>query len=286
MKLIVRADDFGYTKTHNDGTIEAIENGIVTTVDIMLDTPGTLDALERIRSYPWISIGWHAHFWGNPVLDPCELPSMVDGNGKFKFRNDQSLKATCAYDEVLKESRAQMDLCLRILGKVPDTAWIQQNGTDFEKARKQICDEYGINCNIAAKPDFNGVIVPAYEAYQGLDIFMPNQPATVYKICYSEKYEDRRKYDPVKYYIDDEGDILNKKIALTAWHPGYLDPYVLDESRMGECRVLDVKALCSDDIKQWIIDRKVELINHRDAIYGTHEYQNYLRSIQSPLLMQ
>lgn len=39
MKLIVRADDFGYTKTHNDGTMKAIDDGIVTSVDIMLDTP-------------------------------------------------------------------------------------------------------------------------------------------------------------------------------------------------------------------------------------------------------
>ena len=56
-KLIVRADDFGYTVAHNDGTMEAIDNGIVTSVDLMLDTPGTLDAMERIRAYPWICRG-------------------------------------------------------------------------------------------------------------------------------------------------------------------------------------------------------------------------------------
>ena len=53
MKLVIRADDFGYTEEFNRGTIEAIKHGIVTTVDMMLDTPGTLDAMERIKEYPW-----------------------------------------------------------------------------------------------------------------------------------------------------------------------------------------------------------------------------------------
>ncbi|MGN1054189.1 MAG: ChbG/HpnK family deacetylase, partial [Erysipelotrichaceae bacterium] len=75
-RLIIRADDFGYTRIHNLGTFEAIDNGIVTSVDMMLDTPGSIDAMERIKDYPWISIGWHAHFWGRPVLDPSEVPSM------------------------------------------------------------------------------------------------------------------------------------------------------------------------------------------------------------------
>lgn len=44
MKLIIRADDVGYTKTHNDGTIKTIEEGVTTAVDVMLDCPGFEDA--------------------------------------------------------------------------------------------------------------------------------------------------------------------------------------------------------------------------------------------------
>lgn len=285
MKLIVRADDFGYTTIHNLGTMEAIEHGIVTTVDIMLDTPGAVDALQRIKAYPWISIGWHAHFWGRPVLPIDEVPSMVDETGKFKFRKDQSLKATCVFDEVLKECRAQMELCLRIIGRVPDTAWIQPNNSEFERARRQVCEEYGIHMNIADKPDMQGNLVLAKEEYRHLGIYMPNQPATVYRVCYSESYSERMSYDPIQYYLQDEGAILDKPIALTAWHPGYLDDYVLSESRMKECRVMDVKALCAPQLKQWIIDNNIELVNSRDAIYGTNEYQNHLRNIGSDLLI-
>lgn len=286
MKLIVRADDYGYTKTHNDGTIEAIENGIVTAVDIMFDTPGTIDGLERIKDYPWISIGWHSHFWGAPILDPSLVPSMVNEEGKFKFRKDQKLKAECVYDEVYAECKAQMELCIKYLGKVPDVATIQDNGTEFERARKQICEEYGIVYNFFSKPDYNGNLVEAREEYKDLNIYMPNQPATVYKVCYSDEYSKRSEYSPVNYYMQDEGDLLSKEITLTAWHPGYLDYYVMSESRLGEARVTDVKVLCSEELKRWIVDKKVELINTRDALYNTNEYQNHLRSIQSDLLIK
>ena len=36
-------------------------------------------------------------------------------------------------------------------------------------------------------------------------------------------------------------------------------------------------------MKQWIIDNRIELVNHRDVLYGTHEYQNYLKMTGSPL---
>lgn len=285
MKLIVRADDFGYTDVYNAGTIKAIEDGIVTSVDLMLDTPGAINAMESIKKYPWISVGWHAHFWGRPILPPEEVPSMVDETGKFKFRKQKALKATCEFDEVLKECHAQMQRCITILGKVPDTAGIGSDGTAFEAARKQICEEYGIAYNFVNKPDAKGNIVSARECYRHLDIYMPNQPATVYRTCYDDSYEKRMQYDPIRYYVEDEGDILSKKIALTAWHPGYLDPYILQESSLKEARVIDIQALCDDRLKEWIIKNHIELINHRDALYETHEYQNYLKNIQSPLFV-
>ena len=71
MKLIIRADDVGYTKIHNLGTFQTIDEGVVTSADVMLDCPGTVDALEQLKERPWISVGWHAHFWGAPVRRTC-----------------------------------------------------------------------------------------------------------------------------------------------------------------------------------------------------------------------
>lgn len=286
MRLIVRADDFGYTPTYNAGTLRALEDGIVTSLDIMLDTPGTDDALEIAQRFPWLSLGWHAHFWGRPVLDPSLVPSMVDDQGRFRFGRRRELRSEIVFEEALAECRAQMERCFKALGRVPDVANIQNDGSAFEAARKQVCDEYGIATNVMSKPDAAGEIVPAADRWLGRDIYMPNQPAGYYRVCFEDSYAARSSYDPVRYYIEDFDGLLAHDTVLTAWHPGYLDDCIMAESRMRECRVADVAALTSPILKQWIIDNGVELINMRDAMYGTHEYQNYLRSIGSPLYIR
>lgn len=74
-KMIVRADDVGYTHVFNIGTFESIDNGIVTSADVMLESPGTVEALEFLRERPWLSIGWHSHFWFSPVLPVEQVQS-------------------------------------------------------------------------------------------------------------------------------------------------------------------------------------------------------------------
>lgn len=286
MKLIVRADDVGYTVAYNMGTEKAIQEGIVTSADLMLNCPGFEDAVERLKKYPFLSIGWHSHFWGKPVLSPQEVPSMVNEKGWFKFRKDQSLKDTCDYDEVVKECRAQVERCIRLLGKAPDYTHSSRGGV-FEEARRQVCDEYGIKYGFCTKmkPD-GGFVETPKEEYAALGIYMVNQPATVYKPSFDDSMKVRRTYDPVKYYQSNAENMLEKKVCITAWHPGFLDDHILKESSCAEARIVDMIALCSDDLKTWIRENHVELINYRDALYGTREYQNHLKVTGSDLAVE
>lgn len=284
-KLIIRADDVGYTPVNNDGVFRAIDNGIVTSADLMLDTPGSLDAMYRLRERPWISVGWHTHFWGSPVSDPEEVPSMINEEGQFKFRHNQSLKDTCVYEELVHEMRAQLYRCRRVLGRVPGYTWIHNTDGNFSRALIQVCNENNIEYNFGSKPDREGGLVPADEKYRDLHIYMPNQPAGYYKICYDDSMQIRNTYDPAKYFIDDYDHLMDQETVLTAWHPGYLDEYIYNESRLHEARIKDINALCSYALKQWIIQNRITLVNTDDALHGTNEYQNHLRSIQSSLYM-
>ncbi len=286
MKLIIRADDFGYTKAHNDGTMKAIEEGIVTYVDLMLDTPGTLDAIERIKDKPWISVGWHGgHFWGKPKADPKLIPSLLDETGRFKFRVDQKLKDDVVFEEAYIECKTQIEYCIRHLGKVP-VATTFASDSIFEQARKKVCDEYGIRYDYMRKRDRKSNIeTQPNQKYADLKIYMPTQHDSIYKILYSDYAEEREKYDPVKYFVEDIDHLLNEEVVITAWHPGYLDDYIYFDSskHFNLARVIDIKALCSEELKQWIIDNKIELINLNDALLGTNDYQNYLKLKNSPL---
>lgn len=280
--LIIRADDVGYTISANDGTFRAIDAGIVTSADLMLDTPGALDAMTRLRERPWISVGWHTHFWGSPVLDPEEVPSLVNEAGRFKFRHDPKLKETVVYEEAAAEMRAQLLRCQHVMGRMPAYTDAHGDGV-FEKALQDVCQEFHIPTHITYKPDRSGTIIPPDPKFQDLHIYMPNQPAGYYKVCYDESYAVRSTYDPVRYFIDDVDSLMSHETVLTAWHPGFLDDYILKESSLKEARVKDVQALTSPVLKQWIIDNGICLMNTTDALYGTHVYQDHLKKIGSSL---
>jgi predicted glycoside hydrolase/deacetylase ChbG (UPF0249 family) len=64
-RLIVNADDLGYTEGINRGILEAHERGIVTSTSLMVDRPAAEDGVARARG-TGLSIGLHA------VLDGVE----------------------------------------------------------------------------------------------------------------------------------------------------------------------------------------------------------------------
>jgi predicted glycoside hydrolase/deacetylase ChbG (UPF0249 family) len=82
-----------------------------------------------------------------------------------------------------------------------------------------------------------------------------------------------------------EIDVKSDKTFMFSRHPGYLDDYVMAESSVTIPRVKDVEALCDPRLRAFIKENRIELINHRDALYGTHEYQNHLKSIHSDLAL-
>ncbi len=60
--LIVNADDFGYGAAVNRGIAETIDRGIVSSVGLMVNTPGTAEAVSMARARPQLSLGLHANF--------------------------------------------------------------------------------------------------------------------------------------------------------------------------------------------------------------------------------
>lgn len=292
--LLIRADDVGYTHINNLGVFKAIDEGIVTSADLMLDCEGFDEAVEFLKARPWISVGWHAHFWGSPVLGADKVPSMVNEQGRFKFRKDKTgeLRRSCVYEEVLAECRAQLERVCDRLGRVPDYTHgrLAVEEGSFEAARMQAAKEFGIPTAFCLKHNIKdgeivGIQEQPCERFKDLDIFFVNQPATVYKTCYAENYAERMTYDPAAYTMSNPEGCEAHETVIMAWHPGYLDEHILGESTLHVGRIQDIEALCSETLKQWIKEKKIRLMNYRDALYGTDSYQNHLRVIGSDLYM-
>jgi predicted glycoside hydrolase/deacetylase ChbG (UPF0249 family) len=298
MKLIVRADDVGYTNVCNIGAFETMYNGVTTAADLMLDTPGAVDAMERLKEMPWISVGWHNHFWGSPVLDPSKVPTMYDPKTGH-FRADLKFAEDVSYDECLAEMRAQMDRCVKVLGRAPDTILSFGGTTPFSLATTKIIEEYGIISGFAySKPFFfqegedRGYHTP--ECYAERKIYMLQPGETTEKMVRTDSLEEHVTYNPL---IDLFSGVLFAEIpddatVVFVLHPGYVDHYVCREGDNGPgaphyliVRPIDSQALCSAEIKAWIRENKFELCSFTDALHGTQKYQNHLRAIDSDLCM-
>ena len=94
--------------------------------------------------------------------------------------------------------------------------------------------------------------------------------------------EDFKDYHPLEKMMSLEWTD-QEEIYVYGWHPGYCDDYILRESSCNIHRCKELEAALSDEFKQWIITNKIELINQRDALYGTDEFQNHLKEMNSPL---
>ncbi len=290
-KMIIRADDVGYTKIHNLGTWEAIDHGMVTAADVMLESPGTEDALEYLKQRPWISLGWHTHFWCSPVLPVAQVKSLVIP-GTNRFRHDIQNADDINEDELYLEMQAQICRCVLIAGRAPDTTNIGQKETVFNRVQKRVCDEYGIAYQFARK-EGRGAVDKPLDKWAHLNIFVPS-PVKAYGALETDSISAQfENYDPVKYYTEDPDHLLDLPddcIVEQSWHPGYVDFFVYKEGEQSPraklftaIRTQDVAALTSPVLRDWVKAHGIELVNFRDALYGTREYQNHLRCTGSEL---
>jgi hopanoid biosynthesis associated protein HpnK len=82
-RLIVNADDFGFTPGVNRAIIEAHAHGIVTSSTLMADGSAFEDAVQLAKQTPRLGIGCHVVLIdGEPITDPAKLPS-ITSNARF-----------------------------------------------------------------------------------------------------------------------------------------------------------------------------------------------------------
>lgn len=75
-KLIVNADDFGFTRDVNEGILHAHEHGIVRSASLLATGPAFQHAVELARATPSLDVGAHLALVGLPsALDGRPLPS-------------------------------------------------------------------------------------------------------------------------------------------------------------------------------------------------------------------
>lgn len=120
IRLVVRIDDIGFNHASNLAMQRLNdENGVVTAVSVLVNTPWLDQAVELLADNPHVSIGvhtclnaeWKYYRWG-PVLPAERVPSLVDQWGNFFGTRVDMMNNNPSLDEIEAEIRAQIDLAL------------------------------------------------------------------------------------------------------------------------------------------------------------------------------
>lgn len=98
-KLVVNADDFGFTRDVNQGIVDAHRNGILTATTLMATGAAFDDAVRLARETPALDIGCHLVLVGEPPFPPT-VSQLILAVGLKRIR---------IYDELAAQVRRIFD---------------------------------------------------------------------------------------------------------------------------------------------------------------------------------
>jgi len=111
-RLIINADDFGFTAGVNRAIAEAHTRGVVTSATLMATGPAFEEAVKLANTMPTLSVGCHVVLIdGEPVLNPESIPALTvsqkfrDGLKTFAAR---ALAGRMDADQITAEATAQI----------------------------------------------------------------------------------------------------------------------------------------------------------------------------------
>ena len=248
MKLIMRADDLGFSEGVNCGIYKAIKDGVITSVGMMTNMEATQHGYNLIKDCD-IALGLHANICAGKPLSQVELiPSLVQENGDFCTSKDirQRKEDTINVKECEMEIEAQLQRFIEITGKKPD----------YFEGHAVFSKNFFIALkNVAKKHDLffeNPIMDKEWEKQNGVVGFP------------FASLDEKGLYDP-KVFMNKHLDIVkDNPCAVAVFHPGYLDQYILTHSSYTFIRAMECDFLCSQWLKQWIKENNIELVDFRN----------------------
>ena len=109
-RLIVNADDFGLAGSVSTGIIDVYQAGQLSSTTLMVNMPGTEEAVDLAERHPGLGVGLHFNLTeGRPLTD---ARSLVDSDGTFLLRGElirRSVRGRVKPSDITRELTAQLD---------------------------------------------------------------------------------------------------------------------------------------------------------------------------------
>ena len=245
-KILVRADDLGYSEAVNYGLARAVKSGIVRSVGVM---PNMEWAEHGVRLLDGTEVIFTVHAnicQGRPLCDPGLVPSLVDEKGEFKHKDlyRGAKEDFVVLEEAVLEVEAQYLRLAELTGKKPymvEAHAVPSN--NFMKAIVLVAQKYGVE---HMKHGPKGAMIGSTTFKFSMDSGNPDyNPFESFKKAALQPMEE------------DEA-------ALMVLHPGYVDEYVLNTSYITTQRAQEVAFAVNPEVIKWCEENDVKLLTYAD----------------------
>ncbi|MEH6941466.1 chitin disaccharide deacetylase [Bacillus sp. JJ722] len=168
IRVIVNADDFGYSRGLNFGVIDAHQFGLVNSTTMMMNMNAVEHAFRLAAPYRQLTIGIHLVLTaGAPILKEG-VDSLIESNGNFKTFSMLKENFDLDLDEVEKEWEAQIQRFLSF-GKKPnhfDSHHHMHMHPKLQDVTRKLAQKYNVPVRRNGKDTMEGV-----EMYSDVALF-------------------------------------------------------------------------------------------------------------------
>lgn len=244
MKIMIRADDLGYSEAINYGIEKSVKEGIVNNVGVMVNMPASFHGSQLLKNEK-ICFGQHTNICvGKPLTKPELIPSITTEDGYFKsskeYRNAK--EDFVVLEEVILEIEAQYEKFKELMGFEPQ--YFEGHAIEsanFQKGLEIVAKRHNLKYSGIS---FDGPItVNGQKVYIHMKSTIPDYlPFEAFLNMVENSHEDG--YD------------------MMILHPGYIDNYLVNQSSMVMTRPLEVDFACSQDLKKYLSDNNIELYTY------------------------
>ncbi|MPQ44893.1 carbohydrate deacetylase [Clostridium tarantellae] len=238
-RLIVNADDMGFSLGVNAGVIEAYKRGIVTSCSIMATMPGFEDAIEKLKDNKGLGTGVHLTLSSyEPLLKGHK--TIVDKNGKFYKYVTEEIAKNFDEEEILKEFTAQIEKVLSSGIKIThfDSHHHVHQLPQLKGVMQKLVDKYklpirgGINYKLE-----NAVVIPVLDSF----------------------YKEGVSIDYFKKNIDKFKELGTSDLMT---HPAWVDDVLLNSTSYAIDRIKEYEVLTSEKVLKILKENNIELISY------------------------
>jgi hopanoid biosynthesis associated protein HpnK len=285
-RLIINADDFGFTPGVNRAIVEAHTLGIVTSSTLMANGPAFGEATQMAMASPALSVGCHIVLIdGEPVLDSSLLSTITDSR---RFRDGLKTFAASAFTrrmnagEIESEARAQIQK-IQSAGIAVSHVDTHKHTHIFPQILKPLL-RAARDCGVRALRNPFG---PRFPLRSSQLLSQPNLWTRFAEVRILSRFagQFRRAVDR-EGFVTPDGTLgievtgtlderlfqaIAQSIPDGTWefvcHPGYNDAdLAAAKTRLRESRELELKVLTMPAAREVLVQAGVQLISYRDLL--------------------